>query len=184
MKYSFIILHGCIWIQLISTIVTTACACKGYFCDKKLDSIVVVQTHNSLAVPGTVFSPNQNFDILHQFRDGIRSFNFDLYSRNNSLWTFHGGSNWGYNPSDIISKLVGELENPINRHEFIIVQLQDHMNGATVPKFLQLFGSIVITDFDTSKQLSHYIDMNERVFIATSNTQNVDKSKGLLWVLY
>lgn len=169
----------CFYVLTVTTFATATCACEGYFCNKYFDSLVSVQTHNSLAVPGLVLSPNQNFDVRQQFKDGIRGFNFDLYTRDESLWTYHGGASFGYDPSAVIVRLRSEIDKPENRNEFVVVQLEEYMDRLTSQRFLKIFENLLILNFDTSKPLSHYIDMNKRVFIATSKTANVNESAGL-----
>lgn len=157
-------------------------ACHGYFCDKYIDTIHITMSHNSLATPSLVFSPNQHKSLAGQFQDGIRGFNLDLSNRNGHLWSYHGGKRWGYNPSQKIRELVAVLNQPKYRSEFIIVQLQDEMSDTSVvSSFVAQFGSLLITDFDSSKRLEYYVDANKRVLLATSNSRNVDASKGMHW---
>lgn len=179
MLQNLFLLQRCLFLLVLTAFITATCACEGYFCDKYFDSIVIIQTHNSLATPGKVLSPNQNFDVQKQFRDGIRGFNFDLYTSDGHLWTYHGGPGFGYDPSDVIASLRSELEKPENRNEFVVVQLEDYMDKSTSLRFLQLFKDLVITNFDTSKPLSYYIGLNKRVFIATSNKNTLDEAAGL-----
>ncbi len=65
-------------------------ACNGYarLCDKRLDEVLFAGTHNSMAseeIPGWMF-PQQEADIPHQLRDGIRALLFDVH------YGFPGGS--------------------------------------------------------------------------------------------
>jgi hypothetical protein len=58
-------------------------ACNGYvqLCDKHLDEVVFAGTHNSMAsqdIPGWMF-PQQEANIPHQLRDGVRALLFDVH---------------------------------------------------------------------------------------------------------
>lgn len=180
MAFGSMIVNVLLFCGTMTVCFSTGFSCSGYFCDKHLDGISIIMTHNSLAVPGLTGSPNQHKSLAGQFRDGIRGFNLDLYDRSNDLWTYHGIESWGYNPAQKIRELVEEMNKPQNINEFVLVQLQDEMEDSTVVDgFLQLFGSLLITGFDSSKTLAHYIDLDQRVLIATSRMQNVDKNTGM-----
>mmetsp|Transcript_40100 Transcript_40100/g.96823 ORF Transcript_40100/g.96823 Transcript_40100/m.96823 type:complete len:395 (+) Transcript_40100:3-1187(+) len=165
---------------------------SSYFNDTTLylDTLTIIQTHNSLAQPSLVLSPNQNVDLVKQFQDGIRGFNFDLYSRPNNngnggggglvdLWTYHGlVETWGYDPTTQIVDLVAELTTTPT--EFIIIEIQDSMDSETVKQqFVPLFGNLIIKNFDSTKPISHYIGLNQRVLVMTPNDSNVDPSVGM-----
>lgn len=187
------LLHSFFGVALLKTTMivaillsTTAQAQPGYFNDTSvyLDTMVMIMTHNSLAMPGLVLSPNQNNNLAKQFQDGVRGFNLDLYTNNdddtNELWTYHGlSASFGYNPTESIQALVTELELPVNREEFVVIQLQDAMSSSTVPSFLELFGNFLITDFDTTLPLSRYINQNQRVLIVSPNDSNVNPAMGM-----
>lgn len=64
-------------------------------------------THYSLAVVNAVASPNKHFYPDLQFKDGVRGFNFDIYSQKDDeskIWTKHGITYnvKGYDPSERI----------------------------------------------------------------------------------
>ena len=154
----------------------------AYFNDTSLylDTVTIVQTHNSLAQPSLVLSPSQNFDLVRQFQDGIRGFNFDLYdTTGGGLWTYHGlVESWGYDPTTQIVDLVTELAS--RPTEFIIIEIQDSMSTQTVSqKFLPLFGNLLIKNFDSTKSIGYYVSLNQRVLIMTPNDSNVDPSIGM-----
>ena len=96
---------------------------KDYFCGKKLNQIHIVMTHNSLSYRNGA-ARNQKYDLVRQFKDGVRGFNFDLYEPDRSqtamgtdIWTKHGAGLQSYNPTSQIKELVAELNKNENRDE-------------------------------------------------------------------
>lgn len=148
--------------------------CEGYLCDKTLDSMVITMTHNALATPFLVFSPNQNYDLVKQFNDGMRGFELDIQTNGDSLWTSNGGDGWGYDPSDIIRNLVASAS---VASEFIVVQVQDEMDESSVDKFLALFGNKIIKNFDAFRPLGSYIGLGTPILVLSN--KNVNPAKGL-----
>lgn len=141
--------------------------CRGYFCNKYLDTMVILMTHNSLARPWKIFSPNQNKKLVTKFRDGIRDFNFDLFVRKGKLWTKHSGASFhGYNPTDEIRDLIQAVKS--KPAEIILVQLGNNMTHEIARKFFSLFGSMVITKFDSRVPISNFIARQQQVLIVTS----------------
>jgi len=153
---------------------------RDYFCGKKLNQIHIVMTHNSLSHRNGV-ARNQNYDLVRQFKDGVRGFNLDLYDPDRSdteLWTKHGAGLQSYNPTDQIKKLVAELNKNENRDEVIVIQVQngkypnvqrlDRPRG--VDSLTNLFGTLLIQDKDAyldNNSLDLAIHLNERVYLTT-----------------
>jgi len=153
--------------------VSSAHTCSGYFCDKKMNEIHIVMTHNSLSTRGT--ADNQKYDLVKQFQDGVRGFNFDLLPYNNgkgrSLWTCHGLAGSCYGPYTIIRDLVAEINKPENRNEFVIIQVQnDGMIDAQKDTLKGLFGNLLIDDINEylTDDLGEAIEDNKRVFLTTN----------------
>lgn len=163
-----------------TTTTATTTACSGYFCDKTLDEIFIVGTHNSLALPGRVLAPNQNHGLSKQFADGIRLFNLDLYGSNGNVYTQHGPS-LRYNPQQEIEELVEAIQN--DWEAFVVIQLQDRMEDTTTRDFfLSWFGDndMIVTNFNLQEQLgAAYMVHGQRVLIVTDKNANVDASKGM-----
>lgn len=154
--------------------VSSAHNCTGYFCDKKMNQIHIVMTHNSLSDRSV--SDNQKYDLVQQFKDGVRGFNFDLRSYNegkgNGLFTCHG-RDFGscYNPAGIIQDLIDELNKSANRNEFIIIQVQnDGMIDNQIDTLTNMFGNLLVDDIDDylKEDLKETIEANKRVFLTTS----------------
>jgi len=154
--------------------------CGNYFCDKSLDNIFIVMTHNSLALPGKVLSPNQNNGLKKQFEDGIRGFNLDLYMKDGGIWTYHGLTNtMGYNPESEVNDLINAMNEKQHQEEFVVVQLQDAMDHVGRDILVGWFGSLLVKDFDIKKTLDHYINQGQRVLIVTSKEENINTTKGI-----
>ncbi len=151
-----------------------------YFRTRYIDEIFFITTHNSLSLPGEVFSPNQNYGLKTQFNDGIRGFNFDLYPEGCcEINTSHGlGTIWKYNPEDQIKELIGALDE--KPKEFIVIQLQ---SGPLESKHYELlatwFGPRLIKNFDPDTILGDYIDRGEKVLIVTDDGTDYDASIGI-----
>jgi len=143
----------------------------GYFANLHIDEIFIITTHNSLALPGQVFSPNQNHGLATQFDDGIRGFNFDLYMDDDgeSINTSHGGD-WNYNPKDQIDDLISKLDD--NKNEFIIIQLQSNLNDNGNELLSSWFDSRLVKNFDSSVVLGEYLKKGQQVLIVTDSNPN------------
>jgi len=161
---------------------------SDYFCDKKLNEIHIVMTHNSLSyLVGA--ARNQNHSPVNQFRNGVRGFNFDLYPTDRSetkIWTRHG---WGgglqsHNPTDEIQELIAELNLKKNRDEIIVVQLQNGLDGhrigtAGIDYLVNLFGTLLIEkkeDYIDSEDLGVAIQDNQRVYLVTNEEADEGKN--------
>ena len=120
------------FIVLFSALVAVAsasyrCGDNGnwYFCNLKLNEIHIVMTHNSLSFKRGI-AKNQSRNLVSQFRDGVRGFNFDLYPcpqlgypnpNCDVIWTQHGGLFQDYDPTKEIKALVAELQKSEYRDE-------------------------------------------------------------------
>lgn len=131
-------------------------------------------THNSLALPGKVLSPNQNHDLAKQFRNGVRGFNLDLYMDGGIVMTHHGfGSLWAYNPSNDVQELMDELKKPENAGEFIIIQLQAE-DGLDLNVVSNWFGSKLVKRFSMIRKLGHYLHYGQQVLVFTDNEHDAN----------
>jgi len=139
----------------------------SYFFDKKIDDIFIIMTHNSLALPFKVFSPNQNRGLARQFRDGVRGFNLDLKGKGNWIRSCHGASWWCYNPKDQIQDLMWELNKDLYDDSFIIVQIQSEIKTHHYHLLEHWFGSKLVKNFDKNKKLGYYMERGQQVLIFT-----------------
>ena len=144
---------------------------SGYFASRYIDEIFIISTHNSLALPGKVLSPNQNHGLGTQFRDGIRGFNFDLYNDGSSqIETCHGGD-WCTNPMDDFDELISELDK--NPNEFIVVQLQSQLDDKRNNVLKAKFGHRLVTNFDPNRKLGTYLEQGQQVLMVTDRNPDV-----------
>jgi len=139
----------------------------SYFFDKKIDDIFIIMTHNSLALPFKVFSPNQNRGLARQFRDGIRGFNLDLKENGHEMKSCHGGSLWCHDPKDDIESLVKELNRDVYDDSFIFVQLQSEIGTRHYHLLEEWFGSKLVKNFDKRQKLGYYMERGQQVLIFT-----------------
>lgn len=146
-----------------------------YFCDKKINTMFILMTHNSFANPW-VDSPNQNHRVGRQFRDGIRGFQFDIYWKNGKIIMKHGGSS-SVDYSTSVEAIVTEMNKWEYRYEFVLVQFEDYVGRDRVDKVLEPWGDKLIKDFNPVKKLGDYIIAGKRVLL-TSKYQGRE-SKGM-----
>jgi len=143
-------------------------ACDGYFCDKYVHTMFILMTHNSFAVQGAVLSPNQNYSVGTQFKDGIRGFTFDIYWEDGKIIMKHGGD-WDVDYSTSVAEIVTEMDKLENRHEFVLIQFEDYVGYDNVKfdKVLEPWGNKVITSFDNNQKLGDYIITGKRVLLTS-----------------
>jgi len=151
---------------------------NSYFFNRRIDEIFIIMTHNSLALPFKVFSPNQNRGLGRQFRDGIRGFNFDLYPDGSKIKTCHGGS-WCYNPRDQIRDLVNELNKDRYDDSFIIIQLESYIGASRYHLLERWFGDKLVKNFNRNKKLGYYMEKGQQVLIFTDRYAR--PNQGIHW---
>jgi len=146
------------------------------YCVSKLsvrgfDEIFIIMTHNSLSIVGKVGSPNQNYDLARQFRDGVRGFNLDLYMEGGKVVTYHGpGNKW--EPESLVRSLMTELEK--NPGEFIIVQLQAS-GDLDMQKVANWFGNKLVTEnFNLDRKIGEYLRRGKQVVVFTDRGSDKD----------
>jgi len=153
--------------------------CYGYFCNKYVHTMFIFMTHNSFAVPFKVASPNQNYGMATQFKDGIRGFSLDVYNKSNGkIYMKHGDlglPDYGSN----VRSIVEELEKSKNKYEFVLVQFENKLDkdmnfiaDTLIPNLLEPWGQYVITNFDPNTRLDEYINMGKRVLLVTDGWEN------------
>ena len=121
-----------------------------------------------------MLSPNQNYGLGTQFRDGIRGFNFDLCNNGSSsqIETCHDPLNsWCSNPMDDFDELIIELDK--NPNEFIVVQLQSELDDEHNNVLKAKFGNRLVTNFDPNKILGIYLEKGQQVLIVTDHNPDV-----------
>eukprot|EP00977_Amphora_coffeiformis_P027678 scaffold34631_cov251-Amphora_coffeaeformis.AAC.7 len=165
-----------------TTTTTRNTSCTGYFCNKRLDEIFIVGTHNSLALPGQVLSPNQKYGLATQFVDGIRFFNLDLYydDKDGTVVTRHGPG-LVYDPSDQMKELVTAMTTTPD-NEFVLIQVQDAVRDTEkIHQFLEDtgFSSRLVKNFDISKTLGDYIQQGQDVLLVTNAAASTNASLGI-----
>jgi len=177
---------------LFSTLVAVAsaayrCGDNGntYFCDKKLNEMHIVMTHNSLSHKRGLFR-NQSKTLVQQLQAGVRGFNFDLYPNPGigTLWTKHGTTFQDYDPTAQINKLVAELRKNEYRDEVIVVQLQNGLDGnrlgtTEIDYLVNLFGGLLIDykyNYHLTTDLGVAIEANQRVYLVTNAAENRSKN--------
>jgi len=185
------------FIVLFSALVAVAsasyrCGDNGnwYFCNLKLNEIHIVMTHNSLSFKRGI-AKNQSRNLVSQFRDGVRGFNFDLYPcpqlgypnpNCDVIWTQHGGLFQDYDPTKEIKALVAELQKSEYRDEVIVVQLQNGLDGNRIESreidyLTGLFGELLIQkekEYLDNANLRDAIEADQRVYL-TTNEEADDK---------
>mmetsp|Transcript_31397 Transcript_31397/g.48169 ORF Transcript_31397/g.48169 Transcript_31397/m.48169 type:complete len:423 (-) Transcript_31397:139-1407(-) len=153
--------------------------CQGYFCDKYLDTLFILMTHNSASVKGDMLFPNQNNREPEQFRYGIRGFSMDIWEENNQVTLRH--EPWGeVDYLDRVKDILEVMDEPGQEHEFITIQIEDHLETKPGIAFAcNVWGDKLITDFDSSKPLGDYIKEGKRVLIMTNDNSHVDEAIGM-----
>lgn len=155
--------------------------CIGYFCDKYIDDMFILMTHNSYATEGQF--PNQNYPEPQQIRDGIRGFAMDVHEEMNGNIVLEHGE-LGLSEVDYLQRvqeIVYEMEKPEYRYEFVFIQIEDHLtsgdNGVT--KTCEAWGDYLITNFDSNETLGKYIAQGKRVLLMTNNGNHVKPELGM-----
>jgi len=140
-----------------------------YFCDKHIFTMFILMTHNSYALPEKVGSPNQNYGVGKQFRDGIRGFNFDIYWENGEVVMMHNEDSWHktVDYATSVAEIVTEMDKPQYRNEFVLVQFEDYVGSAHIDKVLAPWGNKVITNFNPMIKLGDYINAGKRVLLTS-----------------
>jgi len=143
----------------------SVCPSSNYFCEKYIDTMFILMTHNSFAVPNQVGSPNQNYGVGKQFRDGIRGFNFDIYWRNGRIKMEHGPYHRSVDYVTSVAEIVREMDKAQYKYEFVLVQFECKVDIAHIDKILQPWGNKVITNFQATTKLGDYIKKGKRVLL-------------------
>lgn len=151
-------------------------ACEGYFCDTKLSTMFLFMTHNSYATDERVWVYNQNFGEGDQFDDGIRGFNFDIYDVDGELLVDHTPNGETMTPSpylESVQPILNRLDRCQYRNEIVVVEFEMKNSGSqTNQRAIAPWGDKVITNFNSSKPFSYYIDKGQRVLLLTSSSNS------------
>jgi len=153
--------------------------CSGYFCDKHIDEIFILMTHNSASVRGDMLFPNQNQREPDQFRYGIRGFSMDIHEEDERITLRHG--QWGeVDYLDRVEDVLSAMDEEGQENEFVLIQIEDYLRTESgINLACSAWGESIITNFDSSKQLGDYIKDGKRVLMMTSNRSHVDPSIGM-----
>jgi len=143
------------------------CKASCYFCDRYIFTMFILMTHNSFAVSNEVASPNQNYGVGKQFRDGIRGFNFDIYWNSGKVIMKHGDWHSNVDYSTSVAAIVAEMNKQEYRNEFVLVQFQDDVGSDHLDEVLEPWGDKVIKNFDPNKKLGEYIILGKRVLLTS-----------------
>lgn len=156
--------------KALTTSLVTPIECDGYFCDKTLSTMFLFMTHNSYAVRWEILSPNQNEGEGTQFDDGIRGFNWDVYYEGNGYVVVDhtpDGNTWTPKDyTDVVGEVMDRLERPEHRNEIVVVIFQHKKGGREAnPSLVAPFGNKIITNYDSTKPFSYYIEKGQQVLM-------------------
>ncbi len=110
--------------------------CNGYehLCDRSLGDVAFVHTHNSHSTEEDgfdAFALNHLLGISQQLRDGVRSFNVDVYRYESEVVVCHGSCVLGTRPFiSVLETFVEFMEK--NPHEVIMLVLQQETTNADI----------------------------------------------------
>lgn len=93
------VLLGCLNTEAHDTGVDMGCNGARALCDRPLDAVTMLGTHNAMssAERGWV-PPNQTHAVPRQLTDGVRGINLDTHEWDGSLWLCHGLCELGAQP--------------------------------------------------------------------------------------
>mmetsp|Transcript_29297 Transcript_29297/g.86784 ORF Transcript_29297/g.86784 Transcript_29297/m.86784 type:complete len:404 (-) Transcript_29297:71-1282(-) len=144
--------------------------CSGYFCQKYFDEICIIMTHNSHAVAGDSWSPNQYKSERAQMKDGIRGFAMDIYEDNGKLTLKHGKSDpLGVDYPQRVREILSELASGRYKDDFFVIQFETYVSEEGIRKVCEAWGNKIILNFDRSKMLGEYIAQGRQVLLFTDH---------------
>lgn len=159
----------------------TQTACQGYFCDKYLDTMFILMTHNSFAVSPDITFPNQNHPEPDQLEAGIRGFSMDVYENDDgTVFMKHGLSPGQVDYEPRVQEILDVLEREEYEQEFVLVQFDDHLDTPTgVANACQAWGDKLITNFDINTNLGEYLAQGKQVLLMTNTDSHVNAAVGM-----
>lgn len=151
-------------------------ACNGHaaLCDRALDGVVFLRTHNSMSSEERgyhIWSRNHTFAVPTQLDDGVRAFNLDVYEEEGELILYHGFRDLGWQPFD---EALSEFSDWLAEHpdEVVTIDFQQEASVESTAAALQAHPLTDLVHTHASGEpwptLSELIDAGERVVIATS----------------
>ncbi|MCO5230818.1 MAG: phosphatidylinositol-specific phospholipase C domain-containing protein [Chitinophagales bacterium] len=147
--------------------------CNGFseFCDKKLDDISILMTHNSYNNSEKKFLvPNQDNSIYKQLSDGVRGLMLDVYSSGQGPIMYHGVQQGGKQTlvaaMTEINKFLSE-----NPREVIVIIFENYCSHDEI---LSVFDTLKMRDLiyvhnGTWPTLQQMIDNNQRLVLMVEN---------------
>ena len=158
--------------------------CNGFseLCDKRLDEVTTLMTHNSYNNGQNGFLvPNQDFNIARQLNDGVRGFMLDVYSSTNGPLLYHGAAQLGKESLFLVMKDIRTflMSNP---NEVISIIFE---NYCTHEEILQVMDTLEIRDMvyvhnGTWPTLKEMISANKNLVLMVEK-QNGVLPEGLLY---
>jgi hypothetical protein len=181
-KWSLVALLTMTFLQLISLgNAQTQTACQGYFCDKYLDTMFILMTHNSFSVSPDVGFPNQNHPEPKQLEAGIRGFSMDVHESDDGTVVMKHGLDPGLVDYETrVQQILDVLERDEYKHEFVLIQFEDNLDTpAGVDNACQAWGDRLITNFDINTSLGEYLAQGKQVLLMTNVESHVNEPVGM-----
>ena len=150
--------------------------CNGFseLCNKRLDEVTTLMTHNSFNNKQHQFSfPNQDYSITRQLNDGVRGLMLDVYSSRKGPVLYHGYSFFG--KESLLSVMYEVrtflLENP---NEVISIIFE---NSSTHEEILQVMDTLGLSEMiylhcGTWPTLKEMIESNKRLVLMVENQKD------------
>ncbi len=165
-------------------------SCNGHpeLCDRRLDEVALVMTHNAMSSEEDGFiSPNQSRRLWRQLEDGVRGFMLDVHvDRDGAVMLCHGLCALGRRPlADGLRDLRLFLD--CHPHEVVVIVFEAHASEAQVAAGFAASGldrylhtpDVAPGPGVAWPTLRELISTNERVVVFTD-----DSAHSLPWHLY
>ncbi len=153
--------------------------CNGHLalCDRPLDEVVFLRTHNSMSSEERgyhIWSRNHTYAVPTQLADGVRGLNIDVYFEEDELIVYHGFRDLGWQPLDeILTELSDFLEAMPNE----VVTL-DFQQGAPMDVTVEALEAHAVSTWFHSQPLNApwptlaaMIDAGTRLVVFSSGTE-------------
>ena len=149
--------------------------CNGaaQLCERSLDAVAFVGTHNSMSSAELGWSiPNQNDAVPTQLAAGVRALNLDTHEWEGELWLCHSFCELGSQPLvEGLAEITAFLE--ASPREVVIITLQDGISGEQTRTALTESGLAALAYTHTTGQpwptLQALIDAGQRVVIFSAS---------------
>ncbi len=156
--------------------------CNGFseLCDKRLDEIAILMTHNSFNSKAYKLKfPNQSYSIYRQLTDGVRGLMLDVYPTKKGLMLYHGYSFLGKRPLASVLKEIRKFlkEQP---HEVIVIIFEDYCSHQEIIADFRSAGleEMIYNHQGAWPVLAEMIEQNKRIVLFTEESSE-EKTPGL-----